>query len=127
MEPGRRNARACEGGTTTSDRSDRASGLSAPSPISDDPNLPGALGYVTVVFRGDVGSDFRIVGEWVDARDQFPDQPDERNLELSLDVTDAGDLRLTYDGGRGQPFIEPGYRRSSPGQDRGGWGVPAAN
>jgi hypothetical protein len=66
---------------------------------------------VTVVFRGEVGSDFRVVGDWVDARDQFPDQPHAHGtMELRLEVTESGELRLTYVGGSGQPFIEPGYR-----------------
>jgi hypothetical protein len=80
-------------------------------PKPTDTDLPGPLGYVTVVFRGEVGSDFRIVGDWVDARDQFLDQPHAHGtMELRLEVTESGELRLTYVGGRGQPFIEPGYR-----------------
>jgi hypothetical protein len=80
-------------------------------PHPSETDVPVPLGYLTVVFRGEVGSDFRIVGDWVDAREQGLGQPGASgSMELSLEVTESGELRLTYIGGQGQPFLEPGYR-----------------
>jgi hypothetical protein len=80
-------------------------------PPPSETDVPSLLGFLTVVFRGEVANDLTISGDWVDVRHQAPGPPGlGGTMELALEFTDAGDLRLVYVGGTGLPFVEPGYR-----------------
>jgi len=80
-----------------------------PSPTDSD--VPGALSYVTVAFHGQIGADFAIVGHWIDARDQFLDNPGAGGtLRLRVEFGSNGEVRLVYVDGQGQSFVEPDYR-----------------
>lgn len=72
----------------------------------------GPLGFVTVVFQGRVRSDFSITGEWIDVRQKgLEPLRSGGNITLRIEFGEQpGELRLVYVGGRGQPFVEPGYR-----------------
>lgn len=81
-----------------------------PGPGWLDPHGP--LGFVTVVFRGRVRSDFSISGEWIDIRHEGL-APIGAGGTISLQIEfgeQPGDMRLVYVAGSGQPFVEPGYR-----------------
>jgi hypothetical protein len=72
----------------------------------------GPLGFVTVVFRGRVRSDFSITGDWIDVRQEGL-QPVGLGGSISLEIEfgeHPGEIRLVYVSGTGQPFVEPGYR-----------------
>lgn len=80
-----------------------------PGPLETDDLGP--LGFLTVVFHGEVTNDFTISGDWVDVRHLAAGPPGPGgNMDLAIEFTDAGDVRLVYLGGTGVPFVEPGYR-----------------
>lgn len=75
----------------------------------------GPLGFVTVVFRGSVQSDFSITGEWIDVRNEglgalrAPGAGGTITLRIEFTAPNE-DVRLVFVGGSGEPFVEPGYR-----------------
>lgn len=72
-----------------------------------------ALGYITVVFHGTLGSDFTIDGVWIDARDEDLDASGAGGtINLHVEVNADETLRLVYVDGAGEPFLEPGYREN---------------
>jgi hypothetical protein len=81
-------------------------------PSADDLAVDGPLGFLSVVFRGRVATDFTISGEWADVRTQArPTSAGQwGTLQLTIESDESGMVRLVYAGGDGQPFIEPGYR-----------------
>jgi hypothetical protein len=72
----------------------------------------GPLGFVTVVFRGRVRSDFSITGDWIDVRQEgLAPLGSGGSISLQIEFGEQpGEIRLVYVGGSGQPFVEPGYR-----------------
>ncbi|MGH2463023.1 MAG: hypothetical protein ACRDFZ_05270 [Candidatus Limnocylindria bacterium] len=90
---------------------------------------PGDLGIITVTFHGRVGADFVIRGDWIDVRaDVLGLASSGGSLELGFEFGAEPDaLRLVYLGGRGEPFVEPGYREEQTWvkvSDLGAYPVP---
>ena len=78
-----------------------------------DPSEDAGRSYYQInVFRGTIDTDFTVDGEWADLRQSVVEVPlgGGGRSSLAIEFTTAGDTRLVYVGGSGQPFIEPGFR-----------------
>lgn len=81
-------------------------------PPPGDPDSQGPLGFQTVVFKGRLQSDFSITGDWIDVR-QVGLGPFGAGGIMTLQIGFTGQddaIRLVFEDGSGQPFVEPGYR-----------------
>ena len=78
-----------------------------PRPDDDVVEEVGALGVVTTSFLGQIDTDFRIHGTWIDVPHVNVPPAQGGSLDLRIEFDDSGGPRLVYVDDVGERFLDP--------------------